>query len=283
MAKVSVASTQASSTVLRCSPGASYTGRTDALCFDADTKGPVIVIDGTVDHAFNSALLVSVYEDFLGWFLIPDVDGTDLAQTIWAQQSTNQTTAAVRVADSDDGKIAMALDSDSEAGNIGLYWGDELNIDSDTEPVCIFRLSVDATPAANDALWWGLAINRATILSSVNQMAVFSVNGADLTLDTESDDTATDVSADGTGITLTAATLYEFKVSLNSIDGASSTNVKFFYRASLGGDWTALNASATFSLGADAAVQPFVQVEKASGTGTPGVKVDYINCFWERT
>lgn len=279
------ASTQASGTYLRCPAGSNvYSGRTDARCLDADTKGPLNIINGTVDSGVPSSLLNAVREDWLGWFAIPDADTTDVAQGIWTRQDAgSQATCGTRVGDFDDGAIEILLDNGNEVGDCTVYWGDEQNIDSDTEPVCIFRVQVSDALAAADTAAWGLSTARNALIESTTQNAMFMVVGADYGLDVSSDDSSADTGVDTTGVTLTADTYYDFKVSLNSMDGASVTNVKFFYRSALGGDWTALNTSTTYALAADAALQPFLQVEKTSGTTIPGIRADYVMCFWERS
>lgn len=277
--------TQANSTYLRCPAGSNVNyGRTDARCLDADTKGPLNIVNGTVDSGIPTSLLNAERNDFLGWFAIPDADSTDLAQGVWVRQDAgSQATCGTRVGDFDDGAIELLLDNGSEVGDCTVYWGDEQNIDSDTEPVCIFRVQVSDALAAADMAAWGLSTARNAIIESTTQNAMFMVVGADYGLDVSSDDSSADTGVDTTGVTLTADTYYEFKVSLNSMDGASVTNVKFFYRSALGGDWTALNTSTTYAVAADAALQPFLQVEKTSGTTIPGIRADYVACFWERS
>lgn len=281
---LAVAATQTDASYVRCGNKGPFGQRTDGLCFDAGMYGPLQVVNGSTDAAIPSALMQNVRHDFLGNFTIPDVDSADGEQGIWGRQDAgSQATCGTRVGDADDGQMTLLIDSGNEVGDCTVYWGDEQNIDSDKEPVCIYRLSIDATPASTDKLFWGLATTRNAILESVSQFAGFSVTGADLVLDVESDDNSTDVAPTGTGVTLTAATLYEFKVSMNAMDGASPTNVKFFYRATLAGEWTPLLTTTTFAAGADAALQPYTQVEKTSSTNTPGMKVDYVDCYWERS
>jgi hypothetical protein len=59
----------------------------------------------------------------------------------------------------------------------------------------------------------------------------------------------------------------------------------FYYRDTLGGSWTALTDGATtFTLAAyTAGVQPFIQWQKASGTGTEAVTLDYVKVYWTRS
>lgn len=259
-------------------------GRQDAIGIDAVNYGPLLVIDGSVDQAFPTSLYANIREDFMGWFLFPDVDGTDLAQGTWARQDAgSQATCGSRVGDADDGAMILLLDNGNEVGDCTVYWGDEQNIDSDTGFVMIARVQVSDALAAADKVFWGLGSARNAILESVTTFVGFSVTGADYVLDTESDDNSTDVAPDGTGVTLTADTYYEFMICGNALCGGSATNVKFFYRATTGGEWTAVNTDVTFSVGADVALQPMFQAEKTSGTTTPGIQVEYTNVFWKRT
>jgi hypothetical protein len=278
------AATQHNSTYVRCGNKGPFYGRTDALCHDATTYAPLIEVNGTPERAISSSPVVSLFEDFVGNFTIPDVDSADGAQPGWVRQDAgSQATCGTKVADYDDGAVILLIDNGSEVGDCTVYLGDEQNIDSDKEPVCIFRVQVSDATAAADTVSWGLMGARNALIESTANNAMFMVNGADYGLDVSSDDTSTDTGVDTTGVTLSADTYYEFMVSLNAIHGASPTNVKFFYRSALSGDWTALNTSTTYSIGADTAIQPFLQAEKTSGTTTPGIQADYVSCWWERS
>lgn len=279
------ADTQISQNLARCGNKGPYHGRTDSTtCVDTTNYGPLLVIDGSPEWAFPSSLYNSVRNDFLGNFTIPDVDSADGEQGIWGRQDAgSQGTCGTKVGDADDGAMILLLDNNNEVGDCTVYWGDEQNIDSDTGPVMIARVQVSDALAAADKVFWGLGSARNAILESMTQFVGFSVTGADYVLDNESDDNTTDVAPTGTGVTLTADTYYEFMICANALCGGSATNVKMFYRASLGGDWTATNASTTFSVGADVALQPIFQSEKTSGTTTPGIQVDYAVVYWKRS
>ena len=285
------ADTSISADAARCTAKGPYYGRTDGLCVDHDTRAPGVVINGTFEQMFSSSLYIGVNEDFVGDFVAPDVGTPDGSQGPWVSTATLQTTAVVQKADHDNGAVELKLDNGNEVGDITLYWGDESNIDSDTEPFCIFRVMIQTAPAAADTLSFGLMGAQNDLIESVANNAYFGVAGADLNLDVASDDASTDVDNTDTGVDVVAGTWYEFLVSLNSMhgatrddtDGATATDVHFFYRAALGGDWTQLLTTTTFSIGADVQLQPFVQVEKTSGTTTPDLLVDYIKCYWERS
>lgn len=265
-----------------------FSGRTDGLIFDRDNYGPGLAINGAVDKMFNTTAYVSIEEEFLGDFTIPDEGSADGRQDAWSCTDTNQAAAECAAkADYDNGAVELVIDNGNEVGDATLFWDDEQNIDTDTEPFCIFRTQYQVALAAADTIFWGLASAQADLINDTTVNAGFSVAGADNNLDVMSDDNSTDVNATDTTVDMTAGTFIETMVSLNSIHGTaadpcSPTDVCFFYRTSPGDAWTRVNRGTTFSIGADKAVQPYVQVEKTSGTTTPDILIDYIKCYWQR-
>jgi hypothetical protein len=278
------ANTQVNNAKFRCGNQGPYYGRTDGYCLEVDTKGPVHIVNGSIGYIPPGPQFVSVFEDFVGDAVVPDVGSPDGAQGPWVCTNTNQGGGScLQKADYDDGATELLIDNGNEVGDATLYWGDESNIDSDKGAICIFRLQLQVATAAADSVSWGLIGAQNDIISSTTNNAYFSVTGADLNLDVSSDNNSTDDADNDTTVDLVAATFYEFMVSLSSATGNSATDVGFYYRATLGGDWTELLSGTTFSIGADVALQPFVQVEKTTGTTTPDLLVDYVHCAWERS
>lgn len=269
-----------------------FGGREDGLGYDLDNRGPGLVTNGEMDYMFPSSLYAGGFWDFLGFVVINDLSDADDVDTSGPWQSEDTATAGCPAmkGDYDNGAIELLLDNGNEVGDCAINWGDELSIDSDTEPFCIFRIQYQTAPAAADSLVWGLGSAQNDLYASVTAFAAFSVAGADNNLDAQSDDNSTDVNATDTTIDMTAGTFIETMISMNSMhgrtsddaDGASPTDVHFFYRTTTGGAWTQVLPNTTFSVGADVALQPFVQVEKTSGTTTPDLLVDYISCYWQR-
>lgn len=280
--------------VIRMGNKGPFTQRSDGIGLDLDNNGPGLVVNGVHDSMFNTSLYVAVEEDFLGFNSIIDVDvtNTEGRQTPWVVQETSAVGAPTfaRSADFDNGAIDLVLEATSEVQDLTLYWGDEQNIDSDTEPFCIFRLTYATAPTAAATLSWGLMSVRDPLQEAIANFACFSVTGADNNLDVQSDDATTDVADTDTTVDMVAGTFIETMVSLNSmhgqtdddLNGASATDVHFFTRTTTGGAWTQRNTTTAFSLGADIALQPFVQVEKTAGTAVPDLRVDYIRCYWQR-
>lgn len=266
-----------------------FPGRTDGLGFDVDNYGPGIVSNGEISM-LNSSQYVVVDEDFLGARTIQDIDTADAASDLWSSDDTATAGCPGPKADFDNGAYELLLDNGNEVGDCDLNWGNQRNIDSDTEPFCIFRITMQTQGAAADTLAWGLYADQADLLSGFDTFAAFSVGGADLNLDVQSDDGTTDVNATDSTVDMTAGTFIETMVSMNGMhgrtatdpDGCSATDVCFFYRTTTGGAWTQILPNTTFSVGADLAMQPFVHIEKTSGTSTPDLLVDRITCAWQR-
>ena len=277
--------------VVRMGNKGPFGGRDDGIGHDVDNYGPGLVMNGEIDQMFNSSTYVSIKEDFLGDTAINDASDTaDIDQGPWVSEDTNTAGCPILKADYDNGALEFLLDNGSEVGDCGMDFGDELSIDSDTEPFCIFRIQYQTAPAAADSLVWGLGSGRNDLYASITAFAAFSVAGADNNLDVQSDDATTDVNATDSTVDMVAGTFIETMVSMNSMhgrtatdtDGASATDVHFFYRTTTGGAWTQILPATVFAVGADVALQPFIQVEKTSGTTVPDLLVDYVNCAWQR-
>lgn len=265
-------------------------GRVDGLGFDRDNKGPGIVTNGEIDTMLNSSLYVVVDEDFLGARTIQDIDTADASSDLWSSDDTATAGCPAVKADYDNGAIELLLDNGNEVGDCDLNWGNQRNIDSDAEPFVIFRITMQTQGAAADLLSFGLYADQNDLLSGFDTFAAFSIGGADLNIDAQSDDGTTDVNATDTTADAVAGTMYEYMISMNSMhgrtvndtDGCSATDVCFFYRTATGGAWTQLLPNTVFSVGADLALQPFVHIEKTSGTSTPDLLVDRIIVAWQR-
>lgn len=267
---------------------------TDGVAVVADEAGSgdshdglVAVSGGSLAMPLDRSMWCEEFIDFNGFFLVADEGATFVNQpgSPWTVESEAGTSpVAARVADHDNGAINLATSATSEAADMSLFWNDELNIDSDQGPIFITRLQLPAIGIATDSRAWGLVSAKGNNVDcdAIANNAIFKVDGANLTLLIESDDGTTNDDDNDTGITLVAGTYYEFKVSMNPVDGASPVDVRFFYRSELGGAWTRLLPKTTFKFGADIACQPIFNVEKSAGVGTPGIYVDYAQVMWKR-
>lgn len=258
-------------------------GEGNGLFYEEATGDIVIASNGEILHRIGAATgdgdevassrRCVVFEDFVGKAL-------NVTDSIWGTNDTSSggTPTIAIVADAADGKFALAFDNTSEAQVVGLDWNDELNIDVDKSPVFICKLSVDANLNAADEFAFGFAGAQNDTLDNIAQNAWFRLDGA-MSLLLESDDGTTDTDDQDTGVDLVAATEYEFK-----IDVSDKSDVKFYYRTTLDGAWTALLATTTFDISAYSGnLQPLFQLAKSSGAQTTGVKIDYVKVSWDRT
>lgn len=271
---------QVDSTKYLCSNQGPIYGETNSVCVDTSQNGLVGVGNGDPVIALNRFLWNDAFIDFIGP-ADPPREGDTLVNNLspfWLEDDSaaGAPTLAV-VADFDSGAFEMTLASNSEAEYVSLSFNDELNIDTDNGPIMYARVRVDVMPAAAaESIVIGFASARNDTLNSITNNAWFYIN-TDSDLLVESDDNTTDDDDNDTTVDVVADDWYEYKV-----DCSVPTDCDFFYRTTLGGDWTEVLADTAFSIGADAAVQPFVRLEKTSGTGVPSIDVDYILAMWRR-
>jgi hypothetical protein len=218
---------------------------------------------------------VGIFEDFLG----KEVNVTD---GFWAEKDTSAagTPTLAIIGDEPDGAYRLQFDSTNEAQILTFYMNDELNIETTKAPVVIFRARVNPEAATMDSattLVFGLASAQNDTADSVASNCWFRVQGANLDLLLESDDTSTDTDDKDTGVDLVVDTWYEFK-----LDFANYNDVRAYYRSELGAQWQALIPNATLKIG-DANVQVFVQLQKGADTNTDAFEIDYIQVSWDRS
>lgn len=252
--------------------GNAKAGRSDGPFIRESNDSMVMLERG--DEVWGSFVgACTIFEDFIG----KAVNVTDSVLGTKDTSAAGTPTLAIK-ADKEHGEFEMAFDNTNEAQILTLYTNDELNIDSQNDPVFMARFLVDATLNANDALVIGLAGAQNDTLDSVAQHAWFKIAGANTSLLVETDDGTTDNDDNDSTFDLTAGTHVEVK-----IDMSDTSAVKFYYRETLGGAWTRILEDEVFDVSAYTGnLQPFVQFQKSSGTQTTGVRIDYIHCTWER-
>lgn len=271
-------------------------GQTDGIGVVPDAGGSasahdglVAISNGDVSMTLDRSMYCEVFEDFIGDRLIAETGSKDVDAGPWTYKdvsSSGSPTAAI-VANADNGQWAFTFASTTEAEELVLYWDDELNIDSDQEPVFIIRFktacAVGGAFDSNTHFVAGLASAYNTTTDTIAQNAWIRLEGANNNILLESDDNTTNTDDQDSGVDYVDDTFYEFMVSMSALHGASATDVRFFYRSTLGGDWTALTvAGVTFKVAADTALQPFMKLMKASDANTDGVVIDYVRVYWKR-
>ena len=194
----------------------------------------------------------------------------------WATVDVGDATEAI-VDDEHGGVVALAIAATNEAEDAVLYLEDDLMFDIDKLKTVDFRAKA-ITPGTGVTVVFGMAGAHNLDKDTIAQNAWFRLQ-ASLALLVETDDGTNDNDDGATGVTLTTDTWYWFR-----IDFTNSANVKFLYRTDAANAWTDLTATALAALGKTAfdmskytaGLQPYMSLDKASGTGTGTLKVDKI-------
>ena len=206
------------------------------------------------------------FDDFIG------VDGFFKTETgsvgIWSVVDVADATEAV-VADANGGQVALTIAATSEAEDAVLYFGNQLNFDVDLLELFRCRAKV-ATPGTGVRVVFGMAGDHNLDKDTVAQNAWFSLDGG-LALKAESDDGATD-NDDITISTITTDVWYDFE-----IDFRDKTDIKF----SLNGVQVATGTTFTMA-NYTGGLQPYFSADKASGTGTATLTLDYVQVVCKR-
>lgn len=271
-----------SDTYVNLSPIAPEPQESNGLFYNRSTGNVEMLIDGTSIATFSSQgpqpvvaspAVCSQFEDFLG-------------NTINNWLTTKDTSAAgsptlATVDDADCGHFKMGFDATDEAQILTLYSGDNQQVDPNAAAQFYMRLSVSATPNANDILVFGLASAQNNTADTVASNFWLRLQGASLTPVIESDDGSTDNDDKATdqSFVMVAGTMYEFR-----FDIADDQDCAVYYRSTLGGAWTELTTSGTtFKINSTTGIQPFVQLQKSGGTQTTFVLVDYVQAIFNRS
>jgi hypothetical protein len=212
--------------------------------------------------------------DFLDYFNRPQALTTTPGQNGWTVKDTSSAgTPTYLVASGDGGGMKLTLASTSEAEVVTMYHNDVLNFDLAQIEFVEIIAKVGGIDAVT-TLTMGVGSAQSDTDDSVATNAWFRIEGSGSTsnLLVETDDAVTDNDDKATGTTLSSTykTLrIDFTYGLSDV------------RFTVDGERVALgNGSSThdgrFSMAGLTAglnVQPFVQLQKASGTGVPTVTI----------
>lgn len=185
----------------------------------------------------------------------------------WTIKDTSSAgTPTYLVATGDGGGLVLTLDNTSEAQALTAYHNDVLCFDVRT----LQNIEIVAKVSGIDSvttLVMGVGSAQNDTADSVATLAWFRMQGSASTtaLLTETDDATVDNDDKATGATL-AAVYKTLKIDFSN----GLTDVRFFV------DGERVSAATTFDMSALASglnVQPYIQLQKASGTGIPAVTI----------
>ena len=202
--------------------------------------------------------LARFFDDFLG----------NAQSALWDVVDVNDATEAP-VAASHMGEFALGIAATSEAEDAVLYFGDALNFDIDK--LQYFRARVKfALPGSGVKAVVGMASAHDLDKDTIAASAWLSLDAA-LAAKAESDDGVNN-NDDKTAQTLVAGTYY-----LLEIDFRDTADVKFYI------DGTQVATGTTFDMSNyTAGLQPYASLDKASGTGTGTITLDFVEIVCER-
>lgn len=181
------------------------------------------------------------------------------------------------------GVAQLAFDSQLEAQNVCLSFGDKLAFDINTvrgfECGVRFVAATGSAKDANTTLAFGLTGDRHDTIDSIAVASIFRLasGSASNVMVVESDDTVNNNDDIATGFTLTDTVWGKFK-----IDYSNLADVKYYAGLSTGA-MRRIGSATTFDMSNYAAgLQPFFQLQKGSDTTTDAVQIDYVRIWGVR-
>jgi len=181
------------------------------------------------------------------------------------------------------GVAQLAFDSQVEAQNVCLSFGDKLAFDINSVRgfECSLRV-VGAAGSAKDSattVAWGLTGDRNDAIDSIAIASIFRLASASASnvVVIENDD-ATNTNDDvATGFTLTDSVWAKFKIDFSDLN-----DVKYYAGLSTG-QLLRVGVGTTMKMSSYAAgLQPFFQLQKTSDSNTDALQIDYVRVWGVR-
>ena len=172
------------------------------------------------------------------------------------------------------GGMVLTIASTSEAEIVTMYQNDVLAFDIDEIQSVEFFAKVSGIDSVT-TLVMGLASAQNDTPDSTTNNAWFRMEGSASTSNVvvETDDNVNDNDDKATGTTL-SSTLKRFVIDFTF----GKSDVRFYID-----DHQRVAASTTFDMSnATGNLQPFFQIQKASGTGTPAVTIEYFKLIYSK-
>lgn len=211
------------------------------------------------------------YDDFLGILGGDPMDGT----ITWSVVEVNLNVTIAPLADGANGIMAVLVDADDNAEDGVIYFGDQRQFN--LQAGCIFecRLTMHTLPTTGVTVVFGMAGDHNLDKDTVTEAAWFRLDASGA-LDVETDDTTNNNDDVTTGITLVADTYYIFRIDFTDI-----SDVKFYV------DGVRVASGTTFDMSnlttAEGIMQPYLSMDKASGTGVADMYLDYVRVWSKRS
>lgn len=163
------------------------------------------------------------------------------------------------------GEAILTLAATNEAQSARLDWGDQVCLNPANLPYFACRLKLSAVAAVNRMVW-GLASAYNATLDSIVSNVWFKLDGNSLALVVEGDDGTTDTDDQSAALSLVADTYYNFEIDFRG--GLSA--VRFLVNG------VSVGTVSVPLLTVSTLLQPFILVQKDSGTASLSVTVDTV-------
>ncbi len=237
-------------------------------------NGQLIYYDSqTFEHYGPQAPLV-YYDDFVGAgnVTIPAAGSAESGMD-WTTRIIGAAPPTVAgVADAAGGVIQCALTSASQAQTAGLDHDDQRNFDLSKGLIFECRLKVSVLPTLIAEAIWGLIDDNA-VPDTATYSAFFTVDGSGEVF-CEVDDNVNNQSATS-GVTVTTAQTKVYRIDFTDV-----TDVRFY----IDGVHVATGTTFTYAAtGANAILQPYIALYKASGAGLGTIQTDFVRMWQKRS
>jgi hypothetical protein len=231
------------------------------------------IADAATAETLHDLSPLSLSEDFTGPGHAVPAAGSPSVGYAWVKKIVGAAPPTVAVvANAAGGVMACTLTADSQKQDAAIYTDDKLNFDMTKSAWIEFRIANQVLPTGNAQIVFGLQSAWIDGPDNASFYAQFSQSASGLVnLRTKDGVNTTSVSS---GVTMVAGAYRIFR-----IDCTDPTNVRFFIDgAEVSG--SQLSFAAT---GADAILQPYASVYKASGTGVGTLYIDRIAVGMKRS
>lgn len=241
--------------------------------YNWQNTGRMAFYDSSTFETHMTSFPVCFYDDFIGADTVIPAGGSEESGCHWSKAIVGAAPPTVaKVADAAGGLVQCALTADSQAQTASLYMGDQRNFDVSKGLIFEARIKVSVTPTDVAEAVWGIMADTG-VPDTVAYSAFFTADGS-TSVYCETDDNATDTSADS-GITAGTTDWRIYR-----IDCTDVTDIKFYI------DGAQVASSTTFpyaATGANAILQPWIGLYKASGTGVGTIQCDYVRIMQNRS
>ncbi len=230
--------------------------------------------DGSTQERVLPVAPVVFYDDFIGpGATVVPAAGAAESGAAWVKKIVGAGPPTVaQVADTANGIVACTLEASDQKQDGAIYLGDERNFCITQGTVFEARIKVSVLPTGNGEAVWGLAGDWVDGPDAITYSVWFTADGGG-EIYCEKDDASTDQTVTS-GITVVDTAWHIYRIDFTSV-----SDIKFYI------DGAAVATGTTFgyvATGANATLQPYFAVYKASGTGAGTIQIDYCRVWQNR-